>query len=556
MLTGLSIRDILLIDRLDLVFAPGLTVFTGETGAGKSIILGALGFACGGRSDRSLVRSGARQGMVTAAFAPPADHPVRAELDGQGIPAGEEIFLRRQVGADGRSRAWVEDVPVSGGLLRRLGESLLAVHGQHAARGLLDPALHRRLLDAYGGHGELLAELRAAFDSWQQARAELAAREQALAAARREEEDLRYRVRELAELEPRPGEEEILAERRRRLMHREKLAGLMEEGLAVAAEAVDRLAAARRLFARARDLAGESLENAVQAIDRALIEAGEAEAGLAEAARELELDSDSLEAVEERLFALRDAARKYRCAVEDLPGLLQEWQDRLAELETGAGEIAAIRARAAEARSHFTALAERLSAARRQAAARLEAAVGAELPPLKLERARFRVALEPLEPEQWNAGGAERLQFEVATNPGQPFGPLARIASGGELSRFMLALEVAIAGLDPVPSMIFDEVDAGIGGAVAAAVGERLLRLSRERQVIVVTHAPQIAALADHHMRVVKSVERAHSRISVELLDEETRREEIARMLAGAEITEAARAAADSLLSATSGSPQ
>ncbi len=556
MLTGLSIRDILLIERLDLAFSPGLTVLTGETGAGKSIILGALGFACGGRSDRSLVRSGARQGSVTAIFAPPPDHPLRAELDAHGIAAGEEIVLRRRVASDGRSRAWVEDVPVSGGLLRRLGEALLAVHGQHASRGLLDPASHRRLLDAFGGHAPLLAELEAAFERWRRAGDALAALEERLELAKREEEELRCRVAELADLEPRPGEEEILAERRRRLMHREKLAALLREGLAAAAAAVDRLAAARRLFARAASLGGENVERALEALDRALIEAGEAESGLAGAARDLELDTDSLEAVEKRLFALRDAARKYRCAVEDLPDRLERWRGRLAELETGAEETARARAVAEEARRDFLAVAEQLSAARREAAARLQAAVEAELPPLRMDRARFRVAVEALDPEQWNAGGAERVRFEVATNPGEPFGPLARIASGGELSRFMLALEVVIAGLDPVPTMIFDEVDAGIGGAVAAAVGERLLRLAAERQVIVVTHAPQIAALADHHLRIAKSVGEGHSRVGVETLDDAARREEIARMLAGAEITEAARAAADSLLSLAAGPPR
>ncbi len=556
MLTGLCIRDILLIERLDLAFSPGLTVLTGETGAGKSIVLGALGFACGGRSDRGLVRRGARQGSVTAVFAPPPGHPLRAELEAHGITPGEEIVLRRQVAADGRSRAWVEDVPVSGGLLRRLGQGLLAVHGQHASRGLLDPASHRRLLDAFGGHAPLLAELETAFERWQRARDALVAFEERLEEAKREEEELRCRVAELAELDPRPGEEETLAERRRRLMHREKLATLLREGLAAAAAAIDRLAAARRLFARAAGLGGESVERALEALDRALIEAGEAENGLAGAARDLELDADSLDAVEERLFALRDAARKHRCAVEDLPGRLERWRGRLAELETGAEENARARTLADEARSGFLAVAERLSAARREAAARLQAAVEAELPPLRMERARFRVALEALDPGQWNAGGAERVRFEVATNPGEPFGPLARIASGGELSRFMLALEVVIAGLDPVPTMIFDEVDAGIGGAVAAAVGERLLRLSAERQVIVVTHAPQIAALADRHLRVAKTVGEGHSRVTVEPLGGAARREEVARMLAGAEITEAARAAADSLLSPAGGSPR
>ncbi|HFD14815.1 MAG TPA: DNA repair protein RecN [Rhodospirillales bacterium] len=553
MLTGLSIRDILLIDRLDLEFAPGLTVLTGETGAGKSIILGALGFACGARAERRLVRGGARQGTVAATFAPPADHPLRAELEAQGIAAGEEIVLRRQLAADGRSRAWIEDVPVSGNLLRRCGTRLLAVHGQHASQGLLDPSMHRSLLDAYGGHASLLEEVATAFARWQEAQAALRLLEERLEATRCEEEDLRFRVAELADLAPEPGEEERLAERRRRLMHREKLASLLQEGLAATGTAVERLADARRIVARAANLGGESVARALEAADRALIEAGEVESALAEAARDLELDSDGLERVEERLFALRDAARKFRCAVDELPDRLAEWRRRLDELEGGAEEVERARTEAETARAAFTALAERLTRAREAAADRLAAAVEAELAPLRMERARFRVALEALDPARWNAGGAERVRFEVATNPGQPFGPLARIASGGELSRFMLALEVVVGGLDPVPSMIFDEVDAGVGGAVAAAVGERLRRLSAERQVIVVTHAPQIAALADHHLRVAKTVDEEGTRVTVETLDEEARREEIARMLAGVEVTEAARAAADSLLSPAGG---
>ncbi|GBD40877.1 DNA repair protein RecN [bacterium HR39] len=548
MLRTLSIRDIVLIDRLELSFEPGFIALTGETGAGKSILLDALGLALGERAERALVRTGAERGVVAAVFDPPPDHPARRLLAERGFEAGEEIVLRRELGAEGRSRAFVQEMPVAGGFLRELGSLLVEIHGQHAARGLLDPANHRRLLDAFAGAGELVREVGEAFRAWRETEAELADARERTEALRAQVEELEARIAELEALAPQEGEEERLEERRRRLSNREKLAALLREGLDLLAAAAERLAAAERRVERARGFAPDELAAAAAALERARIEAAEAESQLAAFARDLELDPDTLERIEERLFALREAARRHRVPVADLPRLLGESRQALAELRGGGSRLEELERRVRAARARFEELAEGLSRRRREAALRLAEAVEAELPPLRLERARLRVELEELPRERWGPEGAERVRFLVSTNPGSPFGPVERIASGGELSRFMLALEVVLARLDPVPTMIFDEVDAGIGGATAHAVGERLARLSRGRQVLVVTHAPQIAARADHHLRVVKEEREGAVRVRVEPLDAAARCEEIARMLAGAHVTDAARAAARTLL--------
>jgi len=551
MLTGIAIRDVVLIERLDLELGPGLTVLTGETGAGKSILLDALGLALGGRAERDLVRRGAERALVTASFAPPADHPARAILAEQGLAgdaAAGEILLRRSLGADGRSRAFLDDTPVAGQLLRRLGETLVAVHGQHDTRGLLDPAVQRAVLDAFAGAEGAVAALRAAWQAWrsaEQRRRELAA---AAERAEREAEELRRRAEELEALAPEPGEEVRLAEARARLQGRERLVAALEEGLAGAEAARERLAQAARRLERVRILAESELAPALAALERAQVELDEAAAGLEALRRGLASTEDSLESIESRLFALRAAARKYRVPVEGLPELLEATRAELARLEDGSAGLAAAERAAAEAEATFRAAATRLSALRAAAADRLAAAVAAELAPLRLERARLEVALETLPEADWGPEGAERVSFRVATNPGQPPGPLARIASGGELSRIMLALEVVLARLDPTPTLVFDEIDAGIGGATADAVGERLARLGRDRQVLVVTHAPQVAARADRHLLVRKRVEAGGARVEVEPLGPAGRRQEIARMLAGSEVTEAARAAAQSLL--------
>ncbi len=553
MLVGLEIRDVVLIDRLEVAFAPGLTALTGETGAGKSILLDALGLALGARGDRGLVRTGCARAEVTAVFVLPASHPVREPLERQGIAFGEELLLRRQVTADGRSRAWVNDTPVSGGFLRELAERLVAVHGQQASRALLQPAVHRELLDRFAGADRERAALAAAFAAWRRAEAEHRQAEARAADWRAEREEVRARIDELARLKPLPGEEEELARERQRLMHRERLAGLVRESLELLEAGVDRLAAAERRLERALALAGEGFAEVREAVERARIEAEEARAGLEERARRLSAPERGLEEVEERLFALREAARRHRCPVEELPRLLEADRERLAELERRLAEIAQSGAEAQMRWSRVKEAARALSERRRQAARALEREVGAELAPLRLPHARLEVVLEPLAEQAWGAEGAERVRFAACTNPGQPPGPLDRIASGGELARFMLALEVVLARVHPVPTLIFDEVDAGIGGATADAVGERLSRLARERQVLVVTHAPQIAARADHHLRVVKRESGSGVRVEVRPLAPEERREELARMLAGARITEAARAAADSLLAAAGG---
>jgi DNA repair protein RecN (Recombination protein N) len=551
MLHGLTIRDIVLIERLELDFGPGLSALTGETGAGKSIILDALGLALGARADRALLRAGAGQGSVAATFEVAMGHPVLALLAEQGLGGGPELVVRRTLAADGRTRAFVNDQPVSTGLLRQLGDQLVEVHGQLEQQGLTAPASHRRLVDAYGGNGPLLAATGAAFAAWREAREQAAALGQEIDTARRELDFLRHREQELADLAAHPGEEAALAERRARLMHREKLLELLREAtlaLAGSGGAIERLGSAQRRIERSVDLASAMLEPAAAALGRALVEADEAEAALARAAETLAGDGESLEQVEERLFALRAAARRHRVQVDELPALLEATRARLQAVDMAADGLAAAERRVAAAGQAFKAAAEALSAARAKAAKGLARAVLAELPPLRLERARFRVALEPLAPAEHGPEGQERAIFEVSTNPGQPFGPLTRLASGGELSRFMLALKVVLARLDETGTLVFDEVDAGIGGATAAAVGERLARLGAERQVLVVTHSPQVAALADRQYRVLKRVAGAGTVVEVHPLGEAERRDEIARMLAGADVTEAARAAAASLM--------
>ncbi|MDW8371035.1 MAG: DNA repair protein RecN [Geminicoccaceae bacterium] len=559
MLTGLSIRDIVLIDRLELELGPGLTVLTGETGAGKSIVLDALGLALGGRAGRDLLRPGAGRGLVAARFAPPSDHPVRALLAEQGLDAGEaEIVLRRELAADGKSRAFVDDTPVAGQFLRRVGEALVAVHGQHDSVGLLDPSVQRTLLDAFAGARAAAAETRAAWQARQAAEQRRRTLAEQVAQSAREAEYLRHRAQELEALAVEPGEEERLAEARQRLQARARLAAALEEAsgaLEGPSGAGERLALAARRLERVRTLAESALAPVLEALERARVELDEARAQLDALRSGLDAEGDRLETIESRLFALRDAARKHRVAVDALPALLEATRAELARLEDGSTALAAAEREAEAAEAAFRAAAARLSALRAAAAPRLAEAVAAELAPLKLERARFEVAIEPQPDASLGPDGAERIAFLVATNPGLPAGPLAKIASGGELSRFMLALELVLARLDPTPTLIFDEIDAGIGGATADAVGERLARLARERQVLVVTHAPQIAARARNHVLVRKQIEAHRTRVELVPLDAAARRQEIARMLAGAEITEAARAAAQSLLELAGAEP-
>jgi DNA repair protein RecN (Recombination protein N) len=548
MLTSLAIRDLVLIERLDLEFAGGLCVLTGETGAGKSILLDALGLALGGRADRALVRQGATQASVSAVFAPSADAPARALLGEHGIEVEDDLVLRRVLAADGRSRAFVNDQPVSGGLLRRVGELLVEVHEQQA---LLDPATQRRLLDSYGRLDAAVASVRAAYGDWREAERLRQAAAAEVERAASEEAYWRHVQDELDQLAPEPGEEETLAAARTRLMNREKLGQAIAEALAVLGgqggiEA--RLAGAQRAIERVAASAGAALEPAAAALERTRVELEEAAALLERAGQELELEGDRLEAIEERLFALRAAARKHRVPVDGLAALRTEIATRVAGIEASSDRLAVATAAAGVAWAAFGAATQRLSEGRAAAAGLLAGAVMAELPPLKLDKARFQARLIALPEADWSGEGAERVAFEIATNPGQDPGPLARIASGGELARLMLALKVVLARVGSTPCLVFDEVDSGIGGATADAVGERLARLGEAVQVLVVTHAPQVAARADHHWRVEKTVERRRATVGAVPLSPALRREEIARMLAGARVTAAARAAAASLI--------
>ena len=552
MLQRLTIRDVVLIDRLELNFHPRLSVLTGETGAGKSILLDALGLALGARADSTLVRHGADQAVVVAEFEITEDHPARRIIAEQELGGDEEtILLRRVLGADGRSRAYLNDQPVSVALQKRVGETLVGIHGQFENQRLLEPATHRGLLDAHGSLAPLLARTGETFDGWRQAEAASAKAEVALEEARRDEAFLRHAVDEVGALDPQPGEEAALAEKRTVMMHGEKLLEAMNEAAADLSEgqgAETMMRAAQRRLERVAPLAEGRLDGAISALDRAAVEVAEGVQQLEKASAEVDLDPRHLEQVEEHLFALRALARKHDVATNDLADLGVQLAERLASIEDGGADLERLRSAAAAARVAYVEAAKALHEARCQAAVRLDAAVTGELEPLRLGAAVFTTRVERMAEGEWGAAGSDRVAFRVSTNPGAPEGPLARISSGGELARFMLALRVVLARADPVPTIIFDEVDQGVGGAVAAAVGERLARLAEDFQVLVVTHSPQVAARGAHHWRVSKATAEAGALTTVDTLSEAARREEIARMLSGARVTDEARSAADRLL--------
>jgi DNA repair protein RecN (Recombination protein N) len=549
MLTGLSIRDVVLIDTLDLEFGPGLGVLTGETGAGKSILLDALGLALGMRADSGLVRSGQAQAVVSVAFEVPSGHPALALLDENGLDSepGEPLTIRRVAKADGGSRAFVNDQAVSAGMLRELGGLLVEIHGQHDDRGLLNPRGHRGLLDAYGRIDAAEAIL-----AWQRLRAledRLAEARAATETAERDREWLDHAVEELDRLAPEQGEEERLAGLRSTMQAGARLGDELGIVAALLQGSDGGLAQLRQAARRLDRIAAEhpALAEALAALDRAVIEAGEGEDALGRAAEALAFDPIRLEEAEARLFEIRALARKHRVEADALPALLHDLRARLGAIDAGADRIEALGAELADACAAYDRAADSLTEARRGAAARLDAAVAAELAPLKLDQARFRTVIGPAEP---GAAGRDRVEFEVSTNPGAAFGPLLRIASGGELSRFILALKVALAEEGGATTMIFDEVDRGVGGAVASAIGERLHRLAQGSQVLVVTHSPQVAARGAMHLLIEKSHDGLVTRTGVQRLDESRRREEIARMLSGAQVTDEARAQADRLLEA------
>ncbi len=565
MLTALSIRDIVLVDALDLDVRDGLTVLTGETGAGKSIILDALGLALGARGDAGLVRAGAKQASATAVFTAPDDAALLDLIGEKGfdVAPGEDLILRRVVGSDGRSRAFVNDQPAGVTALREIGQALVEVHGQHETVGLLDWKTHRTLLDNYGGLQPQLAGVAVASERLKTAEREVSDLIAAAADAAAHAEELTNNLADLDELDPRPDEETELAGERAVLGAAEKAMGdLTDARASLGGDKLSRnLAAALRAVEHARTRAGQSgveadhplmqkLTAAAEAIDRTLVEAEEALACVDAAAGAFDFEPGRLDKTEERLFALRAAARKLNASVELLPVLRERFREQLRMIESGADAIAEAERRAAEAREGYDLAATLLTSAREAAAERLTTSVMAELGPLKLERARFRVAFEPVADGRRGPLGVETVRFEIATNAGTPFGPLDAIASGGELARFALAMKAALAGREDQrqPVMIFDEVDQGVGGAVAEAVGTRLERLSRGAQVLVVTHSPQVAARGHAHWKVRKADAGGMTTTTVDALDDDQRREEIARMLSGATVTDEARAAARALI--------
>jgi DNA repair protein RecN (Recombination protein N) len=554
MLSRLSIRDIVLIDRLDLDFSRGLAVLTGETGAGKSILLDAFALALGARGDAGLVREGAEQGQVTALFDLAPGHLVHGLLKEQGITAEDGLILRRVQFADGRTRAFVNDQPVSVQALKSLGAALVEIHGQHDERALVDAATHRRLLDAYGG---LERQAEAVERLWGERRAAMEAVEShrlEVERAKREADYLRHAVEELSKLAPQPGEETMLAEKRAAMMAAEKIAGDLQEAHEAVAgnhSPVPQLSTAIRKLERRGAQLPSLVEPAVKALDIALNAIEDARSHLERALAAADYDPAELERIEERLFALRAAGRKYNSPVDALAAVAEKYERDLALIDAGAEKLAQLEKLAQETQARYRVEAQVLSTARKQAAAKLDKTVNAEIKPLKLDRAKF---VTEIETDEAAAGpsGIDRVEFWVQTNPGTRPGPLMKVASGGELARFLLALKVVLADRGSAPTLIFDEIDTGVGGAVADAIGVRLARLASRVQTIAVTHAPQVAARADRHYVIAKDALDRGRRVATRVTEvaAEHRREEIARMLAGAEITAEARAAAERLIRA------
>ena len=556
MLVALSIRDVVLIDRLELELHSGLCVLTGETGAGKSILLDALGLALGARADSGLVRHGADQAVVTASFELSANHPAWRNLTEQGIEKEDALVLRRVLSADGRSRAFVNDQSIGISLLRRIGEMLVEIQGHFAQRGLLDAATHRVALDSFGRLDGQLERVRVAFRSWQDAVERWRQAESALIKARADEDFVSHALQELKALEPRLGEETELGEQRAILKHREKLIEALNAAygeLTGSRGIEDCLRAAARELGRVIDKAGGRIEPILAALDRAIGETVDAVASIEALGSDIGDDPGALERLEDRLFALRDVARKHRCEIEELPGRLEELERQFTALEARDDDLKRLAEAMDHAHAAYESAASELRSARQATASDLDRAIKDELHPLKLEKTSFRTQLEKLEDPAWGPDGMDKVTFEVSTNPGMAFGPLGRIASAGELSRIMLALKVILSKVDGTPTLVFDEVDSGIGGAVAAAVGQRLARLATETQILVVTHSPQVAARGTHHWRVAKTQDGTDlltqdTVTRVDELGDRARREEIARMLSGSRITDEARAAADSLI--------
>jgi DNA repair protein RecN (Recombination protein N) len=554
MLSRLSIRDIVLIDRLDIDFAAGLAVLTGETGAGKSILLDAFALALGARGDQALVRQGAEQGQVTAVFEVERAHPARALLKANDIPAEDELILRRVQFADGRTRAFVNDQPVSVQVMKELGTVLVEIHGQHDERALVDAATHRRLLDAFGAMEADAAKVERMWEARRETQAAAQAHRAEVERAKREGDWLRHAVDELGALSPQTAEEIALVERRTRMMQAEKVAEDLRDAhevIAGANSSVPALAGVIRRLERRSAQAPQLVEPTVKALDTALTALEETRSHLEQALRTADFDPAELERIEERLFALRAAGRKYNVPVDELAALAARYKSDIALIDAGEDRLKVLEKSAAQAEAEYRAAADKLSKARLKAATALDKAVNGELKPLKLERAKFSTEIVS-DAAAAGPNGIDRVEFWVQTNPGTRPGPLMRVASGGELARFLLALKVVLADRGSAPTLVFDEIDTGVGGAVADAIGVRLAKLASGVQVLAVTHAPQVAARADRHYLISKHALEKGRRVATRITEvaAERRREEIARMLAGAEITNESRAAAERLIKA------
>lgn len=551
MLTALSIRNVLLIERLDLAFQSGLSVLTGETGAGKSILLDALGLALGSRAETGLVRQNSDSALVAASFEVPSNHPAKQLIEEHGIEAEDMLVLRRTLNGAGRSRAFINDQATSVALLKQVGESLIEIQGQFEQHGLLDSATHLSLLDMFGKLQGKAVTVRDTYRAWREAEVVLANASSETEQARRDEEYLRHALDELDALDPQAGEDAELTATRRFLMQSEQIADAIQAArleFDTKKPVSETLRIALRKLERFSETADGQLDDSIAALDRALVEVEAASTLLNEAARSIDTEDARLNQIEERLFALREIGRKHRVDVEFLPELRQRFSERIAQIDHQSETLAQFETNAREARESFTKAAQALSKARAKSGQALDKAVNAELPPLKLERAIFATELELVAEDAWSETGLDRARFMIATNPGEPAGPIGRIASGGELSRFMLALKLVLISSGGQPSLIFDEVDSGVGGATAHAIGQRLWRLADRTQLLVVTHSPQVAARGSDHLLIQKSGSGDRVITDVIRLSGESRLEEVARMLSGAVITAEARAAASRLI--------
>lgn len=553
MLTSLSIRNIVLIEQCELAFEGGLCVLTGETGAGKSILLDSLGLVLGSRAEARLLRNGATQASVSAVFDIATNDGAKAALAELGLDAEDELIIRRTLTPDGKTKCFVNDTAVSVAGLKSLGETLVEIHGQHDGHGLLDASTHRLMIDAYGELDKQADAVASAYEAWSRKREALHAAEAALEKAAREKEYLQHMQKELGALSPEQGEEETLADTRTRMMQGEKLAGTLgdaQKELAAGKGAMGMMSGAQRILSRSALGADGKFAAAVDALERACTALGEAEEAIETCLAASQYDPAELERIEERLFAIRALARKYNVTADGLAALKAEVDGKLASLRDQQHTLGTLGDEVKKARESYLAKAETLSTGRSKAAKKLEKAVAGELEGLRMGATRFAVMCDKLPEERWNVGGIDAVHFEAATNKGAALAPLHKIASGGELSRFMLAMKVALAKVKSTPTIIFDEIDTGTGGAVADAIGQRLAKLGVTHQVLVVTHLPQVAACGSQHLRVMKEEKRGATFTLVEALTPKARKEELARMLAGAEVTAEARKAAERLLEA------